>query len=493
MKTLGSIFSLITFVLGSQLVSAESNQESVIREQVSSIIKSYDEKATFQLKFSNYSSSRASRDSIPFAPNSGRTGNTSSYLGKIELKIFTQSQELVQGALSTLELYLGAYTKNVSINVVDVASNVVSSPEVKKKWYDYMFKSEPQWVIAFSLLFSFLFLALVLLAASRRSIKAISSVEDAVARVGQNMAGQSNKSNKQRNQADAAVTTEDISDFKTYLSDLKTDSLLEMLADCYWTHNDSYAAGLWNAMTATQRTEVAKLTSWAQEYAEHLLTVKPQFFSKFYSPYYLKPLPLNSLDQAGLSEVVESNPDLYSLISELRNEYLSISSECRIEFEMNRKDSVDEVTREALLKKIGAAKTGQSRSFASTRMIPINSIEDEAKLLGRKDLGLDIMVRIPTLAWLKYEDKEKLTTELRKYSAQDLAGAWVGPEEVLNYIEELIPEKKMTLIRSYLERVAEPSRHDPTFEELSRLGIEALIARTMNGQLDSEVTQDEAA
>ncbi|MEO0335638.1 MAG: hypothetical protein AAF202_04560, partial [Pseudomonadota bacterium] len=403
-----------------------------------------------------------------------------------------QSRDSVEGALSTLELFLGSYTKNVELNVVDVESNVVSSPELKKKWYDFLFKTQPQWVVAFSLVFSFLFLALVLMTASRKSIKAISNVEDAVSRVGQNMAGSSAGANA-RNRVDSAASLEDRNNFKTYLGDLKTESLLEMLADCYWTHNDSYASGLWNAMSATQRREVAKATAWTQDYAEHLLTVKPQFYSRFYSPYYLKPLNVHKLDQQTLSEAVEKDPDLYNLVSEIRNEYLKISSEKRIEFEMQRKDAISDDTRNRLQGKLDKHSEGAPRAFSSNRMIPLNSIEDESKLLGRKDLGLDIMVRIPTLAWLKYEDKEKLTNELRKYSAQDLAQAWLGPEDVLRYIEELIPEKKMNLVRSYLQRVAEPSRQNPIFEELSRLGIEALIARTMNGQLDSDTSRDEAA
>jgi hypothetical protein len=119
------------------------------------------------------------------------------------------------------------------------------------------------------------------------------------------MAGPTVSAGEARVSAEAESTSDDRSDFKAYLSELQTESLLEMLAECYWTHNDSFAAGLWNAMSATQRQEVAKQIAWAEEHAEHLLTVKPQFYSRFYSPYYLKPLKMHSLDQKTISETME--------------------------------------------------------------------------------------------------------------------------------------------------------------------------------------------
>ena len=63
------------------------------------------------------------------------------------------------------------------------------------------------------------------------------------------------------------------------------------------------------------------------------------------------------------------------------------------------------------------------------------------------------MEKVPSLGWLQRIPEESAKKILARFSANDIANAWLGPDDVLNFIESLIPSEKMELINSYKEKI----------------------------------------
>lgn len=254
------------------------------------------------------------------------------------------------------------------------------------------------------------------------------------------------------------------------LEGLGKPGVLALLSDCYWGKFDGYAAYIWNRTPVGVRREIVAEYPALARYTAFLSEVPEENLARHNEPYYLNPYPIFHLDNAELTKLVRKYPRLLGTISSLRLEGLKLSAKEKIE--LNSEINGDLPGDNNL-----PARTGfRERNLARRAAIRLESIEEEEEILGLGNLTNDLKAQIPTLGWLLEVPKEQVRSHLEKYSARDLASAWIGPERVLNFLGELLPEKKRRLVEEYCEKGA-PSRNSQVFKALFDFSFEWLASQ----------------
>jgi hypothetical protein len=99
------------------------------------------------------------------------------------------------------------------------------------------------------------------------------------------------------------------------------------------------------------------------------------------------------------------------------------------------------------------------------------SAQDEAALYSNPTLVPEpLKENIRSLIWLAQKDDESIQKTLAKFDARSLAAAWIGPEEVLRKLQNNLPEKKLKMLQTYLEKSA-PDRNSPAYQSLVDEGL----------------------
>jgi hypothetical protein len=234
-----------------------------------------------------------------------------------------------------------------------------------------------------------------------------------------------------------------------------------LLADCYWGHQDDYAAYLWFRIPVEKRTALLLKEEWAHDYVASLQGHAEKNLGYEADPYYLSPLPVSHLDNEALTELVRTHPPLLNLLPALRSDGLKLTATERLAL-MKTSEETDppDYLRQP---------PSPRRLLKSRARFKLATIQEESEVLASRDLTPDVARTIPTLAWLAESPPEAVRTLLAEFTAQDLARAWIGPDAVLAKLAECLPEKKLKLMLTYRDRLP-PSRESAIFIELAARG-----------------------
>jgi hypothetical protein len=247
------------------------------------------------------------------------------------------------------------------------------------------------------------------------------------------------------------------------LAEFEDAGLLALMTDCYWSEKDGSAAWLWQRIPMARRKALIAKAAPLADYARMIAAVAPEECSYPQDPYYLDPLPLAQVSNADLVELVRQAPAIFPRLSRVRREALPLTMKEKLTLSQG-------VAGE--LPSLAGLKASALRVLKQAASISVRSVEEERELL---DLGVDLaaMETIPSLIWLKRLKNMEAQAILNRFSARELAQAWIGPADVLSHLEALIPEKKRQLFNNYRQKT-KPTRTAPAFLALHRATLDAL-------------------
>ncbi len=251
-------------------------------------------------------------------------------------------------------------------------------------------------------------------------------------------------------------------------ADYSENSLKAIFADLYWCEKDQEAQYLWNNMTNQHKTVLLEKLDFMYDYAmyfsglESSLDADTDVVSFVKHPYYNQPLDLNKTSQESLLELVKKNFGLWAKISPLRQQSLPLSLKEKIK--ANSATNLNVVSE----------KFPESRARVLPRHVSFGEIsfEDESEIFkDEKIIPSHLREHVPSLVWLAFKDVDFIKEKLEKLDAKFLASAWISTPEVLEKLEQCLPEKKLQLLKSYLQTIT-PSKSSSAFQALFELGLE---------------------
>lgn len=250
----------------------------------------------------------------------------------------------------------------------------------------------------------------------------------------------------------------------TILKDFTFEGVLAILTDCYWSENDPYASYIWKRIPLELKHSLVKKVSFLEEYAKYISTLEEKNLGYEQDPYYLAPIPVFHINNRILTELIREYPALFGLISDLRKESLTLSLKERIiitEIDWGEDIEIPDFTK---------IEPSPIRYIKNNTKLTISSIDEEIEVLEMENFPIELMEQIPTLAWLAFLDDNRISKIMQKFSARELAKAWIGPEEILERLLEILPGRKQDLLQSYKETII-PSRESYVFRTLHRESI----------------------
>lgn len=271
-----------------------------------------------------------------------------------------------------------------------------------------------------------------------------------------------------------AVTSGDTNDQR--FRDFSDDAWDALLTDCYWSDEDGYAAFLWPRIPFAQRRKLLERRPFLASYASYLANVKALDLGFEREPYYHAPFPIGALDNESVAALVREAPGLILRLSSLRVASLPLGQDERL----------------ALLEDAEQRSSTALPDFASfpvsvprplARALPLRANEtspDKSVLAQTGELSLPLVRSVPSLAWILRLTTEEATTILQDTTAEDLAAAWIGPEDLLAKIERLLPTPTARRLGELKARTT-PSRTSASFRRLHQRIVAALEARNGGG------------
>lgn len=255
-----------------------------------------------------------------------------------------------------------------------------------------------------------------------------------------------------------ATNSDDIS----FINDFSIESLTELMGDCYWCHEDSYAHWLWKQLHLENKKNLLTAHKDFKNYVSHFLNEPPINKKMHEHPYYIQPLCLNLTSQEDLQSDIAKNQNLWKALSPIRKQHLEIPIEKKLKLiDSNNNDKIDWKFKSSSI----------LRSFNSMAQFGNISNDDELVLFQQPELvPKNWRINIPTLLWLSQRPEPYIAQTLERFDARSLATGWIGTREVLDILEKHLPEKKLKLLKNYQSQIT-ASKQSACFQDLFNAGL----------------------
>lgn len=260
---------------------------------------------------------------------------------------------------------------------------------------------------------------------------------------------------------EASRVTQAASGDRSSVDKMSSTSLKELLADCYWSEQDSYSAWLWKQMSNEQRSSVLKDLPFAREYSFYFLNLSAEEQIYHEHPYYLDPTVLGHVSQPDLAKEVKKEFGFWHQLSPIRQAHLPMSFQEKLSAMQSKPVKFESAK----------LKPSSLRTLVSKPVWGELTLQDEISLYNNpKMVPNALRSHVKSLVWLAQKDEKYVQHALSKYDARTLASVWVGPEEVLKKLEAQLPEKKLKLLETYRAKV-QPSRSSEAYLKLVDEGL----------------------
>ena len=264
--------------------------------------------------------------------------------------------------------------------------------------------------------------------------------------------------------------------------------LAALFSDAYWCGKDSYAAYVWRVLPFGRKQILLSGLPFALEYVSYLSTVSEEAASWEQHPYYLNPLPIWNLDNDSIANLIKSSPSLLTSLPPMRLEATPLPASEILTLKHSASALVQAPTPD-----LTQVPSSVFRALVTSVKMTARNNEDDLNLLSVKDVQLDEMERIVSLAWAMHLDEDRLRNVLKTMSAADIASAWIGPDQILQRLEHCLPERKAKMIKNYSEKVR-PSRTGAGYELAHRLIVDELGKQMKStGTEETEDTEEKPA
>lgn len=235
-----------------------------------------------------------------------------------------------------------------------------------------------------------------------------------------------------------------------------------ILWECYWCHEDHYAAFIWEKMPTAIKTQFFKDSALDENYINFISSLSGVDLGFAQNSYFMNPLNLDHVSNDDLGEFLKKEKALFSLLSPLRLKQIKLDLKDKIE--MLKADLLDDDKKKALQKNLKDIEPSKLRSIEVVKVLDFNSTEEEEEALAM-DLDYSVMRSLPSLGWISKLAKEQIEEILKGYSAKDLAACLACPDSAKELILKHIPEKKRELVTSYQKNTLASKNH-PAYKAL---------------------------
>ena len=267
------------------------------------------------------------------------------------------------------------------------------------------------------------------------------------------------------------------------------ETLEACLADCYWCYRDAYAHFVWKQLTAQKKKQLIARIPFVTDYVNHFSLLNQSNEGWIDDIAYLDPIQTHQLSNEDLAQALKKQPSLYGMLSKMRQAALPLEVHERI---MLSRLPGRETANEKM--SLGVVPASALRALRKRLQLEIRSDDQERSLLSFSPFSLELAEDVPSLGWLLQVPEEARSQILERFSARDLASAWVAPAEILSQIEKFVPEKKMEVVRSYVSSRS-GSRTAPAYLEIHRIVVEILrnTSKSEQAQLAGGLKRAQAA
>lgn len=427
--------------------------------------------------------------SVPFLVTKSRHTKVESVISKIDYIIYGNDGELNESLKAELGKLAKAYSANSSFSYTAMVLEKQSLSRFEKTSQTLA----KHWIFSIGgiIVVCAFFIAFVSLMASRKVQTSGGSIKAAIENLAKNMVSESEDEPLEKlakplgdnTASDGEVASFD--DETSFINQMHKDSLIAFFWDCYWAEKDSSGSFVWNRVLPDLRGRILEQSPQLTEYFSSLGDVSEKANSEYRESSYLQPLDISFISNSDLTKFVLKNPSAYPLLPNLRKENLSISGMEMLGLEKKLKATMSLEDLQGHLKKL---KPSEPRHFDLRKELPILSLDDESQLIAINGLELEDKGRIRSLAWILEMHQDEQEKLLKQLSAQNLAEAWVGPQDVLDKLESVLPEKKLKMLKSYQKRVSS-SRYSESFSYLFEASLDYLKNRSEEeGTLDEKIS-----
>ncbi len=262
----------------------------------------------------------------------------------------------------------------------------------------------------------------------------------------------------------------------SFLIDVSLESLEEVLMDCYWSHEDSYAAYLWDRLDILRKGQLIERNRRLSDYGAYLQSVEQNNKRHVSDSYYISPLPLASIDNESLTNLVEKYNSLFHLLPKLRIDKLDLSALKKKEFFL-KKYSEEDTQFEIQNINWEEYRTTQTRAFESIQVFEFKDFDEEEEFFKENGHDVSLLKAFPSLSWLTLLREDDIDEILSSYTAKQLAIAWHAPQSVLEKLESCLPEEKLSLLKTYKDNLAS-NRSNSVYNQIMVQVAEKLDKRT---------------
>ena len=251
------------------------------------------------------------------------------------------------------------------------------------------------------------------------------------------------------------------------LQNMSYEAILSLMSDCYWTHNDTYAHFIWQNISYEQQIRLLNSVDYFHDYSEYFITLGSQDLGEASHPFYFRShSSLTFVSQQEIEKQLKPNPSLWHQLSPLRQKCLKLNIEDKMKCLQSPLKNNAQFS-------IINNQSSEYRKLPKTQTLSELSLDDEISILENPNLiSFEMKSQIHTLIWFSKLDLEKRKEILSHLSAEDIAMAYIGPDEVLGSIHEAISEKKFKLVQSISHRIR-PNRKSESYKYIFEKSLAA--------------------
>jgi len=254
-------------------------------------------------------------------------------------------------------------------------------------------------------------------------------------------------------------------------SDFPIHSFIALIADCYWSEDDAYASFIWKQIPMVIKQDLLDKIAFLQPYTAHLSEIKPIDRGLEQHPNYLKPVPLYHLDNNAVTQLVKEHPIVFHKLSPIRRENLSLPITELLK--IANQDSSKVGSFDSVFKIIENIEHSQPRKLVALQILKPSSFDEELEIIQINPLSLDLVKKLPSIAWLTRLESDQVDQILEKFTAKELAQAWIAPAATLSSLIAFLPDGKAENLASYHQKIS-PSRDSVVFRSIYNFACEAI-------------------
>ncbi len=237
------------------------------------------------------------------------------------------------------------------------------------------------------------------------------------------------------------------------LETFSVESAIALLSDCYWCHQDAYAAWLWARLSPSVRSAALERWKLGRTYVKSLSAVVPLPQGHHTHPSYLKPWDLSLVSLEGCEQWLRKNPGAWHALTPLRQGHIRLPLEERLRLEATAPNEKEF--------SLPSAHGAERILVPQLEILHLNDEDELALLQNPSFVPTELRKQVLSLAWVALLDQAERVALLTPIPAKDLAEVWMGPPQILESIEAGLSAKKIKAVRAHLPLVT-PSRQSAT-------------------------------